>query len=884
MSDESLGDLRETAAAFNGVKDSAAGASKALRSFTTTIGTVTGGAGSSGNNILNNSLSSIRQTNDGQTGMGMGGRTRNIMGWLGSVGLNVGAAYAQGKYDAMPDVQNTVARATGFYNAGLYGTMAGGAAGMQNATFTKMKGAITSQGSDARTAEFLASRGMTQNMSNYLGTVGAVANSAKYLNMSNERSSAALEGLTSGQTSSSLMRNLGIYTSDPTTGKAYSQSQIFGQVAQRLTAGQSMATADQVNESFRRGKLGASLSGLGMSEDQQHMMHMFMLARSQGVNLDLENEKSVKAFAEKNGFNPAQMGYQINTADAGAQNAAQGNYIQSIKNVIPEIERLSKEAGDLAAGPVGSFKAMKAALESSVAGNAAVTSATAMVTAGMTALATAIGGLIGTIGMRGLGGGVGGPVGPVGTPTGKGAKVPKGYSPTSHPNILMNNATGKPIRADKVPGFKPPTGAANPLLDAGKTLAKGNIIGSAVMGGVSLAMDAANGQGWGTKQFSQNMGSTIGGVLGGALGLIPVPGLNIALGIGGSMLGSAVGGWLGGMMGSGGTNSTINANGPTGNSQQNAVKFTWPAGNASLVSDGFGPRTPPTPGASSYHRGIDISVGMGTPIMASADGEVIQAGNNGGLGNCVSIKHANGYTTIYGHQSRIATSVGKKVTQGQVIGYVGSTGVSTGAHLHFEVKDASGKHIDPMQVLNGTASATYASEDKKSGSSGSSAPASDISGVIDSRAKAGIMTVSSYQGARTAGGGAGNGMRALSLGSNASTKDTMALGTGASGKNNLTSGSMGIYLPGARRAKTGDPYVANDGPVNVHSGEAILTSEQADVWRTALKQGGLGKGGGNNVTINLTIAQASDDEARKFANTVKDLLEKDTMIKSMGSK
>jgi hypothetical protein len=146
------------------------------------------------------------------------------------------------------------------------------------------------------------------------------------------------------------------------------------------------------------------------------------------------------------------------------------------------------------------------------------------------------------------------------------------------------------------------------------------------------------------------------------------------------------------------------------------------------------------------------------------------------------------------------------------------------------------------------------------------------------------MTVSSYQGARTAGGGAGNGMRALSLGSNASTKDTMALGTGASGKNNLTSGSMGIYLPGARRAKTGDPYVANDGPVNVHSGEAILTSEQADVWRTALKQGGLGKGGGNNVTINLTIAQASDDEARKFANTVKDLLEKDTMIKSMGSK
>jgi hypothetical protein len=124
----------------------------------------------------------------------------------------------------------------------------------------------------------------------------------------------------------------------------------------------------------------------------------------------------------------------------------------------------------------------------------------------------------------------------------------------------------------------------------------------------------------------------------------------------------------------------------------------------------------------------------------------------------------------------------------------------------------------------------------------------------------------------------------MAMGSNAQTKDTMNLGVGVSGKNNLTSSSMGIYLPGARRAKTGDPYVANDGPVNVHSGEAILTSEQAEVWRTALKQGGLGKGGGNNVTINLSIAQASESEARRFASMVKDMLEKDELIKTMGRK
>ena len=269
--------------------------------------------------------------------------------------------------------------------------------------------------------------------------------------------------------------------------------------------------------------------------------------------------------------------------------------------------------------------------------------------------------------------------------------------------------------------------------------------------------------------------------------------------------------------------------------------------------------------------------------MASADGEVIQSGNNGGYGNCVQIKHANGYVTLYGHQSRIATSMGKKVVQGQVIGYVGSTGTSTGAHLHFGVKDASGSFIDPMKVLNGTSSATYGSQSSAS-ASGSSSPASDMAGISDSRAKAGIMTVSSYRGAEVGGGGANSGFKAMAMGSNSQTKGNMALGTGASGKNNLTSSSMGIYLPGARRAKTGDPYVANDGPVNVHSGEAILTAEQAEVWRTALKQGGLGKGGGNNVTINLSIAQASETEARRFATIVKDMLEKDTMIKNMGMK
>ena len=77
---------------------------------------------------------------------------------------------------------------------------------------------------------------------------------------------------------------------------------------------------------------------------------------------------------------------------------------------------------------------------------------------------------------------------------------------------------------------------------------------------------------------------------------------------------------------------------------------------------------------------------MGATILASDSGTVTIAGVNGGYGNCVMIDHGNGYYTLYGHMSSIATSVGSYVTKGAVIGYVGSTGYSTGPHLHFEIR------------------------------------------------------------------------------------------------------------------------------------------------------------------------------------------------------
>jgi murein DD-endopeptidase MepM/ murein hydrolase activator NlpD len=98
------------------------------------------------------------------------------------------------------------------------------------------------------------------------------------------------------------------------------------------------------------------------------------------------------------------------------------------------------------------------------------------------------------------------------------------------------------------------------------------------------------------------------------------------------------------------------------------------------------------------HQGLDIAAPIGTPIMASRAGTVIFAGWQGGYGNFVLIDHGGGYVTGYGHQSRLGTTVGADVARGQVIGFVGSTGHSTGPHCHFEVR-VNGHQQNPRQFL-----------------------------------------------------------------------------------------------------------------------------------------------------------------------------------------
>lgn len=116
------------------------------------------------------------------------------------------------------------------------------------------------------------------------------------------------------------------------------------------------------------------------------------------------------------------------------------------------------------------------------------------------------------------------------------------------------------------------------------------------------------------------------------------------------------------------------------------------------ISSEFGPRRAPTAGASTYHRGRDYAAPSGTPIYASADGRVVTASYNSVRGNYVVIDHGNGLQTWYQHASRLYVSAGQKVSRGQNIAAVGTTGVSTGAHLHYEVH-VNGTPVDPRKYL-----------------------------------------------------------------------------------------------------------------------------------------------------------------------------------------
>lgn len=128
-------------------------------------------------------------------------------------------------------------------------------------------------------------------------------------------------------------------------------------------------------------------------------------------------------------------------------------------------------------------------------------------------------------------------------------------------------------------------------------------------------------------------------------------------------------------------------------------KFTNPVPSGRLTSK-FGRRKAPKKGASTFHKGIDLAAPTGTRVGSSRAGEVTRSGyDKGGYGNWVEVRHADGTTSRYGHLNKRGVKVGDKVGQGGFLGSVGNTGVSTGSHLHFEIRDAKGRPVNPLNYI-----------------------------------------------------------------------------------------------------------------------------------------------------------------------------------------
>lgn len=343
------------------IKDSLADAAKSLTKF--------GGITNFGNSVATGIL--------GQRGMGYGvpggmpgpAQLQSSLYRTG-VGLtdftNFASGMAKGVGNFLPEVASTIQRAGTYYNATIMGGFRGSQrisrGDVENATFgtlAQMSG-ITSSGSSAMVANILANQGMVAGSDVYARTVRSVGNAARYLNMSNESAAAAIGGLGTGVMSANLMRNFGIYTTDPVTGKERSMSDVFEELANRITKPGTNPTAEDVQNSIRKGALGAVIASSGLSGEQQTLFKQYMIERASGNKMDLSDQSEMKKLMDSQNLpgpgsgimamndNPLNAMMDLETSAEGAEKAATPAYILGIKTATGTLKGLDLVAGTLA--------------------------------------------------------------------------------------------------------------------------------------------------------------------------------------------------------------------------------------------------------------------------------------------------------------------------------------------------------------------------------------------------------------------------------------------------------------------------------------------------------------------------------------------------------
>jgi murein DD-endopeptidase MepM/ murein hydrolase activator NlpD len=734
-------------------------------------GMVGKGGGPGGGGVMNGSLANV-STTAAPSSMG-GSFMATASGLVGAA-----ATTASGISMALPDVGMTVARRAGFYQAGVAsgGMMTHGA--LERSVRSGLGKFSTSAGSDSAVAAMLTTRGMVPGSSTFTNTVTGVGQAARYLNMSNEVAASALEGLTSGSTSASLMRNFGVFTSNPSTGQAMGQAQIFEQLAQRFTGGRE-TTVEGTMESLRRGNLGSNIRNSGLDEAQQAMLAQYMIDRSRGITMDLEDPNAISQAITRNEeqgiSNPLLAQYTQNSKDNETMERATETYIEGMETASELLTKLKTALQGLP-DEIYRFKGLADTFLGDKAGQGA---------------------LLAGSGIASIPG-----VGPI-------------LAGITANNVF--NDGGNPLEAlfpNEMRAFGDTGNRIGNQFAAAPTLLNPFEFIPAMFGAQSEAHRQAS------NTFSNNQTTVIS-----------------------DFFSSIFGG------GGGGSEGSTTVPGPDSKN--------WSGRYGEQRSGG---RT---------HKGIDVPLAVGTPLKAVMDGVVSAAQGGSGArsyGLYVSIEHSGGKSTLYAHMSKIMVKVGDKVTKGQIIGLSGNTGFSTGPHLHFELR-VNGKHTDPSAYVGlaygpgGTKGNTSAMDEEGNvtGASGNVVPNNFISaswaGVSGGSSNVKDIIMSS----------AGGSLASLPTGA---VSDIPASIGGS-----RSSSMMGVQL--SRLLKNNSPAVGG--------GEESLGV-------AGIASGGIGanklstKSSKSNVTINVTVASASEAEARRFAKLVKQQLEEDSVLSSMGRK
>jgi hypothetical protein len=752
-----------------------------------------GGAGGRGGNLLGGSLGNVSTVAPGAS---------TILATTGSLiktGLTTAVGVAAGVSSMMPDVALTIGRQSAIYAGSRQSGSKFSTARLDQMMRTGLGNFQTSPGADARVLAMLTGRGMMPGTAAFNQTVTASMNAAKYLGMENEVSASAFENLTSGSTSMMMMRNYGIYTSDPRTGNVLNQNQIFGQIYDRFTAGRQKQTLEGTMESLRRGNLGASIRASGLDEAQQRLLSQYFIDRSRGFELDYSDTAAVdaqmKLDAAEGIVNPMLDPYRQNSISSELMSAATDEYILGIKDSTNAMEFLSKHVKDELIPTFGRLKAFIDNFAGSNIGGGALGAGAALLGG---AMSTA-----GTLAGVGLGSKLGNK-----TPasSGKGSFVGMG-------------AKASPL----MKGVGPAAG----VLSAG-AIATGNMDLTAMSGAGTGAM---------LGSFAGPKGMVVGAILGAIVG-----GINQML--------------QGGNAAGGGGNIDP---GPQGNNWTGA----------------YGERRP-----YGIHDGIDIAMPVGTPLKAVMDGQVSFAGSGSGAmsrGIYLTIEHDGGYRTLYSHLSKLYVKQGDSVQKGQVIALSGNTGFSTGPHLHFSLYK-NGQHINPGQFVGPQLYGGAGVSVPQGGDTGTTSGTQINSNMTSSGAGA-VLTASQMfdQIAPLRGGNSNRSQGSLGVvGFRSAATNLPKPIKGPSG-----SGMMGSNLDsftGTLRSRgAGGGYEPAGLSETRTSGATVLEtiSESSPITTTT-------RSSKSTVTINLTIAQASDSEARRFAKMVKEHIEEDNMLDKMG--